>query len=69
MPQWYVMGVTFSSVLKYLLDLHQITAGWGSKIFPMIPGHEVVGKVIAKGKAVTLVEIGKTSTCTLTSTQ
>jgi len=40
-------------------DLHQLTEGWGGSIFPMIPGHEVVGKVLAKGKAVTLVEIGQ----------
>jgi len=40
-------------------DLHQLTEGWGGSIFPMIPGHEVIGKVIAKGKSVSLVEIGQ----------
>ncbi|KAF9289935.1 hypothetical protein BGZ68_008293 [Mortierella alpina] len=32
-------------------DIHTITSGWGElKNGPCIPGHEIVGKVVAKGK-------------------
>jgi uncharacterized zinc-type alcohol dehydrogenase-like protein len=40
-------------------DLHQMTEGWGGSIFPMIPGHEVVGRVVAKGKDVKHIQIGQ----------
>ncbi len=33
-------------------DLHQVRDEWGRAIFPMVPGHEIVGKVIAVGEAV-----------------
>lgn len=33
-------------------DIHQATDGWGGSIFPMVPGHEVVGRVIEVGSAV-----------------
>jgi uncharacterized zinc-type alcohol dehydrogenase-like protein len=34
-------------------DLHQVRDEWGGAIFPMVPGHEIVGKVIKIGKDVT----------------
>jgi len=40
-------------------DIHQLTEGWGGSIFPMLPGHEIIGKVTAKGAAVKLVDIGQ----------
>ena len=33
-------------------DLHQIRDEWFAGIFPMVPGHEIVGKVIKVGKDV-----------------
>ncbi len=30
-------------------DLHQIKNEWGSSIYPMVPGHEIVGKVVSVG--------------------
>lgn len=33
-------------------DLHQIRDEWGGSIFPMVPGHEIVGKVIKVGDQV-----------------
>ncbi|MEX2234358.1 MAG: NAD(P)-dependent alcohol dehydrogenase [Cyclobacteriaceae bacterium] len=33
-------------------DLHQIRDEWGHSIFPMVPGHEIVGKVINVGEQV-----------------
>jgi uncharacterized zinc-type alcohol dehydrogenase-like protein len=30
-------------------DLHQIRNEWGNSIYPMVPGHEIVGRVMAVG--------------------
>lgn len=34
-------------------DIHQVRNEWGSSTFPIVPGHEIVGKVTAVGSAVT----------------
>jgi alcohol dehydrogenase (NADP+) len=39
-------------------DLHQVRGEWGNSVYPMVPGHEVVGRVTAVGPAVTKVKIG-----------
>ncbi|MDQ1089857.1 putative zinc-type alcohol dehydrogenase-like protein [Siphonobacter sp. SORGH_AS 1065] len=39
-------------------DLHQIRDEWGGGIFPMVPGHEIVGKVVAVGEHVTKFKVG-----------
>jgi uncharacterized zinc-type alcohol dehydrogenase-like protein len=33
-------------------DLHQVRDEWGGAIFPMVPGHEIVGRVTRVGAAV-----------------
>ena len=33
-------------------DLHQIRNEWGGSIFPMVPGHEIIGRVSKVGKSV-----------------
>jgi uncharacterized zinc-type alcohol dehydrogenase-like protein len=33
-------------------DLHQARGEWGDKIYPMVPGHEIVGRVIKTGSNV-----------------
>jgi uncharacterized zinc-type alcohol dehydrogenase-like protein len=33
-------------------DLHQARDEWGESIYPMVPGHEIVGKVISVGNKV-----------------
>lgn len=33
-------------------DIHQARDEWGGSVYPMVPGHEIVGKVIAVGAAV-----------------
>src|SRR5918997_5344161 len=33
-------------------DLHQVRDEWGGSIYPMVPGHEIVGKVARVGSAV-----------------
>jgi uncharacterized zinc-type alcohol dehydrogenase-like protein len=39
-------------------DLHQIKDEWGGSIFPMVPGHEIVGKVTQVGAHVKKFKIG-----------
>lgn len=39
-------------------DLHQIRNEWFPGIFPMVPGHEIVGKVIKVGNQVNKFKIG-----------
>ena len=39
-------------------DIHQARGEWGGEIFPMVPGHEIVGRVSAVGSAVTRHRVG-----------
>jgi len=39
-------------------DVHQVNSGWGPSIYPIIPGHEIVGRVVAKGDSVTRFQVG-----------
>ncbi len=39
-------------------DIHQVRQEWGPAIFPMVPGHEIVGTVSAVGSKVTKFTIG-----------
>lgn len=39
-------------------DLHQINNDWKGSQYPMVPGHEIMGRVIKKGSSVTLHDIG-----------
>src|SRR6195952_932120 len=34
-------------------DIHQVRDEWGGSMYPMVPGHEIVGRVSAVGKDVT----------------
>jgi alcohol dehydrogenase (NADP+) len=39
-------------------DLHQVRDEWGNSSFPMVPGHEIVGRVTKVGSAVTKFKAG-----------
>ncbi|MEY4616697.1 MAG: hypothetical protein RJB66_1657 [Pseudomonadota bacterium] len=39
-------------------DIHQVREEWGPAIFPMVPGHEIVGKVVAVGSSVKKLKVG-----------
>lgn len=39
-------------------DLHQVRDEWGGSKFPMVPGHEIVGKVVKTGAAVKKFKVG-----------
>jgi alcohol dehydrogenase (NADP+) len=41
-------------------DLHFVRNDWGMSIYPMVPGHEIVGKVIRVGDHVTKYKVGDT---------
>src|SRR6202008_4773743 len=30
-------------------DIHQVRGEWGNSIYPMVPGHEIVGRVVKVG--------------------
>ncbi len=39
-------------------DIHQVRDEWGGSIYPMVPGHEIVGRVTAVGPAVSKYKVG-----------
>ena len=53
-----VVDILFSGVCHS--DLHQVRDEWGGSIYPMVPGHEIVGKVTRVGDDVDKFKIGDT---------
>ncbi len=41
-------------------DIHTARSEWGPASYPLVPGHEIVGKVTAVGKSVTKFKVGET---------
>ncbi len=41
-------------------DVHQVRDEWGGSLYPMVPGHEIVGHVTSVGKDVTKFKVGDT---------
>ncbi|MGC4034310.1 MAG: NAD(P)-dependent alcohol dehydrogenase [Chitinophagaceae bacterium] len=39
-------------------DIHQVKDEWGGSIYPMVPGHEIVGRVTRIGASVTRFKVG-----------
>jgi alcohol dehydrogenase (NADP+) len=39
-------------------DIHQVRDEWGGSIYPMVPGHEIIGKVIKTGNEVKKFKLG-----------
>src|SRR5580698_8958567 len=39
-------------------DIHQVKDEWGGATFPMVPGHEIVGRVTRVGKKVKRMKVG-----------
>ena len=39
-------------------DLHQVRNDWGNSVYPMVPGHEIIGRVTSVGPEVTRFKAG-----------
>jgi len=39
-------------------DIHNVRNDWGGAVYPMVPGHEIIGQVISVGSDVTLFKTG-----------
>ncbi len=39
-------------------DLHQVRNEWRNSVYPVVPGHEIVGRVVKVGNAVTKFKVG-----------
>ena len=39
-------------------DIHQVRSDWGPSMYPMVPGHEIVGLVVSIGSDVTKHKVG-----------
>jgi alcohol dehydrogenase (NADP+) len=46
-PQDVLLEILFSGVCHS--DLHQVRNEWGGSLYPMVPGHEIVGRVLKVG--------------------
>lgn len=51
-----LVDILFSGVCHS--DIHQARDEWGGSIYPMVPGHEIVGKVIKVGEHVDKFKVG-----------
>ncbi|MES2393434.1 MAG: NAD(P)-dependent alcohol dehydrogenase [Acidobacteriota bacterium] len=50
-PNDVVLDIDFCGICHS--DIHQVRDEWKNAIYPMVPGHEIVGRVTAVGSAVT----------------
>jgi uncharacterized zinc-type alcohol dehydrogenase-like protein len=57
-PHDVVIEILFCGVCHS--DIHQARDEWGGSIFPMVPGHEIVGTVVNVGDEVTRWRTGET---------
>lgn len=39
-------------------DIHQVRNEWGNSMYPMVPGHEIVGKIVKVGEQVKKFKVG-----------
>jgi uncharacterized zinc-type alcohol dehydrogenase-like protein len=50
------LDILFSGICHS--DIHQARGEWGASTFPMVPGHEIIGRVSAVGAQVTRFKVG-----------
>ncbi len=55
-PKDVVVEIEYSGICHS--DIHQVRDEWGGSIYPMVPGHEIVGKVTAIGADVKKFKVG-----------
>src|SRR6478609_8591177 len=51
-----LVDILFSGVCHS--DLHQVKDEWGGSVFPMVPGHEIVGRITKVGEKVKFFKVG-----------
>ncbi|HEX4155553.1 MAG TPA: NAD(P)-dependent alcohol dehydrogenase [Acidobacteriaceae bacterium] len=50
-PDDVVLAIDYCGICHS--DIHQVRGEWGAELFPMVPGHEIIGRVTAVGSKVT----------------
>jgi uncharacterized zinc-type alcohol dehydrogenase-like protein len=56
-PRDVALDIYFAGICHS--DIHQAREEWGPAIFPMVPGHEIVGRVIEIGSQVSKFKVGE----------
>src|SRR3569623_1388019 len=55
-PEDVVVEIAYCGICHS--DIHQARDEWGGSMFPMVPGHEIVGRVASVGSEVTRFKAG-----------
>jgi uncharacterized zinc-type alcohol dehydrogenase-like protein len=55
-PKDVVLEILFCGLCHS--DIHQARGEWGNSTFPMVPGHEIIGRVTRVGETVTKLAVG-----------
>jgi alcohol dehydrogenase (NADP+) len=55
-PRDVLIDILFCGVCHS--DIHQARGEWGNSVFPMVPGHEIIGRVARVGAEVTRLKVG-----------
>lgn len=55
-PKDVLIEILFSGVCHS--DIHQVRSEWGPAKYPIVPGHEIVGRITQLGSAVTKFKVG-----------
>jgi uncharacterized zinc-type alcohol dehydrogenase-like protein len=51
-----VVEIAYSGICHS--DIHQVRDEWGGSMYPMVPGHEIVGRIVSAGDQVTRFQVG-----------
>ena len=52
-----VIDILFSGLCHS--DIHQVRGDWNNSVFPIVPGHEIIGRVTRVGAGVTRLKVGE----------
>jgi len=57
-PHEVLIDILFCGVCHS--DIHEVRNEWGGSLYPMVPGHEIIGTIIKTGEQVTQWRVGTT---------